>query len=151
RSNAMALYKKVLMALDFQSDNAEIIEKGQAVVADNGADLYLVHVDEPIAMAYAADGFSFNDQIVSLQASIRKEAQERMAQMGDELGVPAERRIVKEGSPAREIHEVVEELGIDLIVMGTHGQKGLQLLLGSTATSVLHGVTCDVLTVRVKA
>lgn len=147
----MALYKKVLMALDFQSDNAEIIEKGQAVVADNGADLYLVHVDEPIAMAYAADGFSFNDQIVSLQASIRKEAQERMAQMGDELGVPAERRIVKEGSPAREIHEVVEELGIDLIVMGTHGQKGLQLLLGSTATSVLHGVTCDVLTVRVKA
>ncbi|MFT7245063.1 MAG: hypothetical protein ACI82A_002428, partial [Candidatus Azotimanducaceae bacterium] len=42
RSNAMALYKKVLMALDFQSDNAEIIEKGQAVVADNGADLYLV-------------------------------------------------------------------------------------------------------------
>lgn len=147
----MALYKKVLMALDFQSDNAEIIEKGQAVVADNGADLYLIHVDEPIAMAYAADGFSFNDQIVSLQASIRKEAQERMAQMGDELGVPAERRIVKEGSPAREIHEVVEELGIDLIVMGTHGQKGLQLLLGSTATSVLHGVTCDVLTVRVKA
>jgi universal stress protein A len=147
----MALYKKVLMALDFQSDNAEIIEKGQAVVADNGADLYLIHVDEPIAMAYAADGFSFNDQIVSLQASIRKEAQERMAQMGEELGVPAERRIVKEGSPAREIHEVVEELGIDLIVLGTHGQKGLQLLLGSTATSVLHGVTCDVLTVRVKA
>lgn len=146
----MALYKKVLMALDFHSDNVKIIEKGQAVVTDNGADLYLIHVDEPIAMAYAADGFSFNDQVVSLQASIRKEAQQRMEHMGDELGVPAERRIVKEGSPSREIHEVVEELGIDLIVMGTHGQKGLQLLLGSTATSVLHGVTCDVLTIRVK-
>lgn len=147
----MALYKKVLMALDFHSDNAEIIEKGKAVVADNGADLYLIHVDEPIAVAYAADGFSFNDQIVSLQSSIRKEAQQRMEVMGEALDVPAERRMIKEGSPSREIHEVVEELGIDLIVMGTHGQKGLQLLLGSTAASVLHGVTCDVLTVRVKA
>jgi len=146
----MALYKKVLMAVDFHSDNTEIIEKGKTIAADNKADLYLIHVDEPIAVAYAADGFSFNDQIVSLQASIRKEAQQRMIQVGEQLGVPAERQIVKEGSPAREIHEAVEEFGIDLIVMGTHGQKGLQLLLGSTATSVLHGVTCDVLTVRVK-
>lgn len=146
----MALYNKVLMALDFHSDNAEIIEKGKTVAADNGADLYLIHVDEPIAVAYAADGFSFNDQIVSLQSSIRKEAQQRMQQMGEELAVPIERQLVKEGSPAREIHQAVEDLGIDLIVLGTHGQKGLQLLLGSTATSVLHGVTCDVLTVRVK-
>jgi len=146
----MALYKKVLMAVDFHSDNAEIIEKGKTIAADNNAELYLVHVDEPIAVAYAADGFSFNDQIVSLQSSIRKEAQQRMEQLGEQLAVPRERQILKEGSPAREIHDAVEEFGIDLIVMGTHGQKGLQLLLGSTATSVLHGVTCDVLTVRVK-
>ncbi|MEM7366668.1 MAG: universal stress protein, partial [Pseudomonadota bacterium] len=54
------------------------------------------------------------------------------------------------GRPAAEIHRIVEAEKIDLIVMGTHGQSGLQLLLGSTANSVLHGVTCDVLAVRVK-
>jgi universal stress protein A len=45
---------------------------------------------------------------------------------------------------------MAEELGVDLIVMGTHGRHGLGLLLGSTATGVLHGCPCDVLTVRIK-
>jgi universal stress protein A len=35
------------------------------------------------------------------------------------------------------------------VVLGTHGQKGVQILLGSTANSVLHGANCDVLVVRV--
>ena len=38
----------------------------------------------------------------------------------------------------------------DLIVLGTHGRHGLGLLLGSTASGVLHGCPCDVLTVRIK-
>ena len=37
----------------------------------------------------------------------------------------------------------------DDVVLGTHGQKGVQLLLGATANSVLHGSSCDVLAVRV--
>ena len=146
----MALYQKVLMALDFHSDNTEIIEKGKTVAEENGAELYLIHVDEPIAVAYASDGFTFNDQIISLQSSIRKEAQQRMEKVGSDLNVPVERRLIREGNPAKEIHTATTEHEIDLIVMGTHGQKGLQLLLGSTANSVLHGVSCDVLTVRLK-
>jgi universal stress protein A len=146
----MALYKKVLMALDFHNDNAAIVEKGKALVEENGSELYLIHVNEPIAVAYAADGFAFNDQIVSLQGNIRKEAQQRMQQLGEKLGVPTDHQLIREGHPSTEIHTAVDEHGIELIVLGTHGQKGLQLLLGSTANSVLHGVTCDVLTVRVK-
>ena len=53
------------------------------------------------------------------------------------------------GTPSREIHRFVEEWDADLIVLGTHGQKGAQLLLGSTANSMLHGASCDVLAVRV--
>ncbi len=146
----MAMYSKVLMALDFHKDNAQVISKGKQVAEDNGAELFLVHVEEPIAVAYAADGFAANDQIVSLQASIRQEAQQRMAKVGKELSVPAERQIMRQGKPSTEIHDVVKEKDIDLIVLGTHGQHGLQLLLGSTANSVLHGVPCDVLTVRIK-
>ena len=37
---------------------------------------------------------------------------------------------------------------IDLIVLGSHGKHGLNLLLGSTSNSVLHQAPCDVLTVR---
>ena len=54
----MSKYKKVLLAVDFQSDNREIIEKAQQVMNDNQAELLLVHVNEPINPAFMADGMS---------------------------------------------------------------------------------------------
>jgi len=143
----MARYNKILLALDFHGDNAEIVEKGKEIA--NGAELYLIHVNEPLAIAYAADGMSWSDQVVSLEASLRQEAQKKIGEIAKQLDVPSDNCILREGRPSSEIHKVVEELGVDLIVMGTHGQSGLQLLLGSTANSVLHGVTCDVLAIRV--
>ena len=53
------------------------------------------------------------------------------------------------GRPETEIHALAEQIGADLIVVGSHGRTGLALLLGSTANGVLHGATCDVLAVRV--
>lgn len=143
----MARYNKILLALDFHGDNAEIIEKGKEIA--NGAELYLIHVNEPLAIAYAADGMSWSDQVVSLEASLRQEAQKKISEIAKDLGVPSDNCILREGRPSSEIHKAVEEHDIDLIVMGTHGQSGLQLLLGSTANSVLHGVSCDVLAIRV--
>lgn len=146
----MAKYNRILLALDFHGDNADIIEKGQDLAKSNDAELFLIHVNEPLAIAYAADGMSWSDQVVSLEASLRKEAQTKMSEVASKLGVKADNCVIREGKPSSEIHRVVEDNDIDLIVMGTHGQSGLQLLLGSTANSVLHGVTCDVLAVRVK-
>ncbi len=56
---------------------------------------------------------------------------------------------VNEGNAAEEILRVANEIGSDLIVMGTHGRTGLRwLLAGSVAVAVLHGATCPVLAVR---
>ena len=145
----MAKYQRVLLAVDFHSDNDEIVSKAQQVVADDGAELFLIHVNEPVAVAYATDGMSWSDQIVQLESAIRKEAEKKMAELGDKLGVPAGNCLIREGKPSSEIHDACKEKEIDLVVLGTHGQHGLQLLLGSTANSVLHGVKCDVLCVRV--
>lgn len=145
----MSMYNRVLMALDFHGDNAEIIEKGTALAKSNDADLYLIHVNEPLTVAYAADGMTWTDQVVSLEASIRKESEKKMKQLADKLKVDEDRCFIREGKPSSEIHHVVEEHDIDLIVMGTHGKSGFKLLLGSTANSVLHGAPCDVLAVRV--
>ena len=145
----MSMYNKILIALDFHADNDEIVDKGLSLSKSNDAELYFVHVNEPIAVAYGADGMSWSDQVVVLETSIRESARQKMAELCEKTGVPADRCITREGKPAREIHDLVKEKNIDLIVMGTHGQAGLQLLLGSTANSVLHGATCDVLTVRV--
>lgn len=56
---------------------------------------------------------------------------------------------VRRGSPWMEIIEAAEKLPADLIVMGTHGRKGLpRLLLGSVAEKVLRSAPCPILTVR---
>ena len=145
----MANYTKVLLALDFHNDNQAIIEKAKKVAADNHAELALLHVIEPLVMAYAANNMSFGQEMVAVQTGVRKNAEARLKDVGAKLGVPDELLLLREGQPAREVHAAVKEHNVDLIVMGTHGQAGLQLLLGSTANSVLHGVLCDVLTVRV--
>jgi len=144
------MYQKILIALDFHGDNEQILEKGRKLAEDNKAEVVLLHVNEPLAIAYSMDGMGYGDQIVSLESAIRKEAMVKMNKVADELDVKGENRLIRSGNPASEIHDVVDTQGIDLIVMGTHGQSGLQLLLGSTANSVLHGVSCDVMTVRIK-
>lgn len=145
----MPMYMKILIALDFHGDNEEIIDKGMMIAKANEAEVFLIHVNEPLAIAYAADGMSWSNQVVELETSIRQQAKQKMAETGEKRGIAVDNCITREGKPSIEMHAVAEEMAIDLIVMGTHGQSGLKLLLGSTANSVLHGATCDILAVRV--
>jgi len=61
-------------------------------------------------------------------------------------------RVVIRGVPDEEIIKFASANNIDLIVMGTHGRKGLdRVLFGSTAAKVVRNAPCAVLTVRVPA
>ncbi len=143
-------YKKILLAVDFHEDNKAVVEIASDIQELYGAELHIVHVNEPLGMAYAADGVSWGDQIYALEASIRKESVKKMNEQAAALNLKEEQCHLLEGRPATRIHELVDEQNFDLIVLGTHGQSGLQLLLGSTANSVLHGSSCDVLAVRIR-
>jgi nucleotide-binding universal stress UspA family protein len=58
-------------------------------------------------------------------------------------------KIELDNDPAEFIVNTQKKDGFDLIVMGTHGRKGLgRLLMGSVAESVLRGATCPVLTIK---
>ncbi|MEQ1606707.1 MAG: universal stress protein [Pyrinomonadaceae bacterium] len=59
---------------------------------------------------------------------------------------------VQFGSPGSRIVETAEEIGADLIVIGSHGYKQWErLLLGSVSNSVVHHAPCSVLVVRIPA
>ena len=65
------------------------------------------------------------------------------------LGVECSRQHVKDQFPAEGIVETAEKLGCDLIVMASHGRRGLmRFLLGSQATKVLTHSTIPVLVCR---
>ena len=59
--------------------------------------------------------------------------------------------LIKAGDPPDMINETARELGIDLIVMATHGRRGItRALLGSVAETVVRTAPCAVLTVRLR-
>ena len=59
--------------------------------------------------------------------------------------------LIKAGDPRDTINQTARELGVDLIVMGTHGRRGItRALLGSVAETVVRTAPCAVLTVRLR-
>ena len=138
------MYKRVLFATDFDEVGILAAHKAKKISDENGADLILVHVVEPIP-AYAYPGFA---GFAEVELSIREQAEKELKELGEKLEVDAKHRLTEFGSTKNEILRIAKERQIDLIVTGSHGKHGLSLLLGSTANSILHGAQCDVLIVR---
>lgn len=147
----MSAYRNILVAVDLSNESRIVIKRAMECV-DEGATVHLVYVQEPMDSVYMGvvpygPVFVGMDEV---EANLKKELNDKLAGLGKEFNLSANNLHHLNGMPAREIHQFVEKHSMDLVVIGTHGQKGVQLLLGSTANSVLHGCTCDVLAVRIK-
>ena len=142
----MAQYQHILLATDFSPESDAIVKRAQALQTNNQCKLSIVHVLEPISIAY---GGEFPVDLGDLHKELEKQAQEKLSALGKELGVSADQQYLEVGITEKEIIRISEEQDIDLIVLGSHGRHGLSLLLGSTANAVLHHAKCDVLAVRV--
>ena len=142
----MSEYKSVLVAVDLTDDSAIVVDKARKLAKLYEADLSIVHVMEPVAVGMAVEVSSMD--IESLHEEAAKYARETLAEIGANIDVPAHRLHNLIGQPAREIRELAKTLACDLVVMGGHGKHGLDLLLGSTSSGVAHGISCDLLIVR---
>jgi universal stress protein A len=148
----MVTYQNILVAVDLSNESDSVLHKARLIAGPN-ADIHVVYVQEPMDNIYVgivpqSAAFSgFGD----LEAQLGKELKEKLSALGEKFELPSGHLHILHGSPAHEIHRFAKENGCQLIVIGTHGQHGLQLLLGSTANSVLHGAGCDVLSVRIGA
>ena len=143
----MSVYNKIVVAIDLSSDSQKIIDTALKLASDDATKLILVHVVEPIAAAYSMDAYAIN--ISELQQEAMTISAQNLAEIGDKTGVsPADQHTLL-GSPAIEVRNLAAELEADAIVIGSHGHAGWKILLGSTANKVLHGASCDVLTVLV--
>ena len=140
-------YQKILIAIDLSNESNKIIERAVELADNDNSRLFLAHVVEPVAAAYPIDAYAIN--MTKLQEEAMAIAAQRLAAIAEKYSIPAERQLVLAGAAASEIRSKAEELGADLIVIGSHGTSGWKLLLGSTANKVLHGACCDIMTVRV--
>ncbi len=142
----MSSYKKILVAVDLSEESQMVAKKAQAIADGGNSDLHLIHVIEPLSFAYGVD---IPMDFSGLQDEIQTQATKQLHAFAEKNGIDLKHQHVVLGRPEVEIHAMAEEVGADLIVVGSHGRYGLALLMGSTANGVLHGASCDVLAVRV--
>ncbi len=142
----MATYRHILLAIDLSEEATQVVARGTSLSKVYGAKLSVVHVIEPISFTYGGDiPLDFS----GVQEEIQKQATQQLSALADPLGIDASSQHIVLGRPESEIHNLAQDIGADLIVVGSHGRHGLALIFGSTANGVLHGAGCDVLAVRV--
>ncbi len=148
----MQPFRSILFAADFSENSKEAFEMACKLAVEDKTRLFVLHVAEPV---WASDEPVYvGQQTVHFRVRERDESRhEALRQKLREIYAP-QRSIdvdyqTSEGEAAAEILRKSQEVGSDLIVMGTHGLTGLRkLLTGSVATAVLRGARCPVLALR---
>jgi len=140
------MYTKILVAIENSAADRAVLQHIEALAGLTGAQLLLVHV---------ADGFAarhFNDLDLRESDEIRDD-RAYLARLCADMsgkGMNCGARLAM-GDPATELVRVAAEEHVDLIAMSTHGHRFIQdLLRGSTADRVRHGVSVPVLMIRAK-
>lgn len=141
-------YQHILVAVDLTEECDPVMHRALKVTTATGAKLSVIHVVEPMAMAFGGD---VPMDLSMLQQQQFDQARQRLDSFAVKYpDLTDDKRHLSYGQPRQEIHRLATEQGCDLIIVGSHGRHGLALLLGSTANDVLHSAPCDVLAVRLK-
>ena len=143
-------YNSILVALDLSKESQQIISKAKETDDTYEAKLYLISAIEPLLQVHG-DVLSAYGAYSSIDKEAKEEVKERLKAICKDIGISSKNCFVPIGNPANEIKRRAFKLKSDLIVIGTHGRKGIKkLLLGSTANSVLNGTKTDVQIIKIK-
>lgn len=144
----MAIYSQILLAVDLTPSSLLIAQRGRALAAALGGELWILHVVEPIPPVVPIPPEPIAAEVVTTQAEMLDLAQDQIGRLAEELGVPATRCDVVVGDTKGEIVRVAKDRRIDLIVIGSHERHGLAFLVKPTEDVVVHKAPCDVLAIR---
>jgi nucleotide-binding universal stress UspA family protein len=151
------MYSRILVATDGSETSDLAIEQAARLAKDQHARLRIVHVIEQSRLAFAAAGPVAIDLEAILQAlrQAGQEALDRGRNAARRLYVDTETAIVGEDAVDDRVAVVLADearrWNADLIVLGTHGRRGINhLLMGSVAEAVVRIAPAPVLLVRAK-
>ncbi|MDA8414467.1 MAG: universal stress protein [Desulfobacteraceae bacterium] len=145
----MKPFEKIVTAIDFSESSDLAFEYSLTLAKQFQAELTIIHViNEPVDLrGFYVPHISFDQ----LEREIEEGAQKMMETFCQTKieDFTRYKTVVVPGIPYEEIIRKAEEVGASLIVLGTHGRKGIDhLIFGSTAERVVRGASCPVLTIR---
>ena len=137
------MYSKILVATDGSELATQAVKTGVQLASELKASLTIVSVTEPLPPidAAAQAEIGVKDPFAKYEQVVERGALQSLAvaqQLATEAGVDCETIHVKDSYPAIGIVETAGASSADLIVMASHGRRGLsKLLLGSVTNEVL--------------
>lgn len=145
----MQAFQNILVPTDFSAHARHATLIAADLSRRYDARLTLIYVHEPITDALP------HEQVMRSPGQLSQvlgELDERLADARREAEAAGATRVESQtlqGYTSEAITQLASEGGFDLLVMGTHGRKGVRhLLLGSIAERVVRTAPCSVLTVR---
>lgn len=148
------MYQRILIATDGSELSRKGVEQGLAMAGQLGASVIAVTVSEPIITGYDdALGWggvnSLSSEYQKAQDDTAERILEQVRQQGTAAGLDVGTVHVRDRYAAEGIIETAQTRGADLIVMASHGRRGIgRLLIGSQTQEVLTHSTVPVLVVR---
>lgn len=146
----MQAYRKILVAIDLEHESESVLKKAIAV-SDEQSVIEVLSIVTPLSDALYANGLGLVTPMIEvdeLQQEAIKSANRRLQDLVAPFQREGLRAEVLVGDTVSTIVAQAKERDAEIIILGSHGKKGLQLLLGSTASGVLHHAACDTLSVR---
>jgi len=143
-------YTHILVAVDFSDTVGQVLSRAHDIARRNHAQISFLHVVEylpPIDSAY--EPVLTSNWMID-EAEMIEQAKQSLKKISEQHNFENVELAVQVGTPKHEISQFVKDHRCDLVVIGSHGRHGLNILLGSTANAVLHDMPCDILAVKVE-
>jgi nucleotide-binding universal stress UspA family protein len=143
----MPQFQQILVATDFGEPSSCAVDMAMELAQTFGAALTLVHVYEIPSFAYAGMPYTAVDLLTPIEQAAQAALDKELARV--QSRIPSARSVLRRGAPWREIVATIEETHADLVVIGTHGRRGVErALLGSVAEKIVRVSPAPVLTVH---
>jgi len=136
-------FQKILCPVEFDPSASAVLELAARVAATNGGRVYVLHV-VPLVVPTGRPDYveAYQREEAAVRTELRELAGKYLSGVNYEV-------IADCGDPVEFILGAERRIPADLVVMGTHGRRGLsRVFLGSVAEAVVRQSYCPVLTVH---
>ena len=136
--------KKILVPVDFEGASTRALDRARWLAGGLHADLILLHVHERPTFDHPELPA---DTVTQIQELSEAAARKGLADLAAEVG--AAETVLRHGDAAEQILQAARDLHPAMVVMGTHGRRGIgRFLLGSVAAEVMRSCPVPLVTVR---
>jgi nucleotide-binding universal stress UspA family protein len=136
----------VVAGIDLSEQSGAVLQRAAHLASASGGELHIAHVIPTDAVpSQGQDPLRF----LNLTDDIRVKLERLVRELPE--SVKSIVMHVRNGKPDVQIAQLASDIKADLVVVGTHGRRGLErLILGSVAESLVRNAPCAVLVCRSK-